>query len=157
MIGLLKWDGISLVEKLITYTQIYLKNKKLQNIAFEKNVNNKTKSVSGMKYVYFSCFTHYKMLIFLTNDKPVIKIEQYGIIFLILKIDLRFPKIQRGVLRKITIGLLYFWKVYDVNLWEKCFGRSTAHSSRTNIFISSHCFKKKYTHSWRLKKSNKTF
>ena len=29
------------------------------------------------------------------------------------------PKIHRGVLRKITIDLLYFWDIYDVNLWEK--------------------------------------
>ena len=46
-----------------------------------------------------------------------------------------FPKIHRSVLRKITIDLLYFWAVYDVNLWEKNFGRSTASSCRTNIFI----------------------
>ena len=25
----------------------------------------------------------------------------------------------RSVLHKITIGLLYFWDVYDLNLWEK--------------------------------------
>ena len=30
-----------------------------------------------------------------------------------------FPKIHRSVLLKITIDLLYFWDVYDVNLWEK--------------------------------------
>ena len=29
------------------------------------------------------------------------------------------PKIHRSVLRKITIDLLYFWDIYDVNLWEK--------------------------------------
>ena len=29
------------------------------------------------------------------------------------------PKIHRSVLRKITIDLLHFWDVYDVNLWEK--------------------------------------
>ena len=39
------------------------------------------------------------------------------------------------VLRKITIDLLYFWDVYDVDPWEKNFGRSTAYSGRTNIFI----------------------
>ena len=33
------------------------------------------------------------------------------------------PKIQRSVLRKI-INLKYFWDVYDVNLWEKYFGRN---------------------------------
>ena len=31
----------------------------------------------------------------------------------------RLPKIHRSVLRKITIDLLYFWDVYDVNLWQK--------------------------------------
>ena len=46
-----------------------------------------------------------------------------------------FPKIHRSVLRKITINLFYFWDVYDVNLWEKDFGRSTAYSCRTNVFI----------------------
>ena len=30
-----------------------------------------------------------------------------------------FPKIHRSVLSKITIDLLYFWGIYDVNLWEK--------------------------------------
>ena len=39
-----------------------------------------------------------------------------------------FVKIHRSVLRKITIDLLYFWDVYDVNLWEKFFGRSMAYS-----------------------------
>ena len=28
------------------------------------------------------------------------------------------PKIHRSVPHKITIDLLYFWDVYDVNLWE---------------------------------------
>ena len=46
-----------------------------------------------------------------------------------------FPRIHRSVLRKITIGLLYFWDVYDINLWEKNFGRSTIYSCRTNVFI----------------------
>ena len=46
-----------------------------------------------------------------------------------------FPKIDRSVLHKITIDLLYFGDVYDVNLWEKAFGRSMAYSCRTNVFI----------------------
>ena len=46
-----------------------------------------------------------------------------------------FPKISRSIFRKITIDLLYFWDVYDVNLWENVFGRSTAYSCRTNAFI----------------------
>ena len=29
------------------------------------------------------------------------------------------PKINRSVLRKVAIDLLYFWDIYDVNLWEK--------------------------------------
>ena len=29
-----------------------------------------------------------------------------------------FPRIYRSVLCKITIDPLYFWDVYDVNLWE---------------------------------------
>ena len=37
---------------------IYLENKKLKNLAFEENVNNKRKSVSGMKYIHFSCFAY---------------------------------------------------------------------------------------------------
>ena len=48
---------------------------------------------------------------------------------------IHFSKIHRSILRKITIDLLYFWDVYDVSLWEKNFGRSTAYSCRTNIFI----------------------
>ena len=48
---------------------------------------------------------------------------------------IHIPKIHRSVLRKIMIDLLYFWDVYDVSLWEKKFGRSSAYSCRTNIFI----------------------
>ena len=33
----------------LTFCTIYLKNKKLKNLAFEKNVNNKRKGLSGMK------------------------------------------------------------------------------------------------------------
>ena len=32
--------------------------KKLKNLAFEKNVNNKRKIVSGVKYIDFSCFIY---------------------------------------------------------------------------------------------------
>ena len=42
-----------------------------------------------------------------------------------LRLLLHFPKIHRSVLRKITIDQLYFWDVYDVNPWERKFGRST--------------------------------
>ena len=53
----------------------------------------------------------------------------------LLRFGMLFPKIHRSVFRKITIDLLYFWDVYDVNLSEKTFGRSMAYSCRTNIFI----------------------
>ena len=33
------------------------------------------------------------------------------------------------------LWLLYFWDFYNVNLSEKSFGRSTAYSCRTNIFL----------------------
>ena len=34
------------------------------------------------------------------------------------------------------MNLFDFWDVYDVSLWEKKFGRSTAYSCRTNVFMS---------------------
>ena len=37
----------------------------------------------------------------------------------IRKIMDHFPKIHWSVLRKITMDLLHFWEVCDVNLWEK--------------------------------------
>ena len=37
-----------------------------------------------------------------------------------------FPKFHRSVLHKIAIDLLYFWDVYDINLWGKNSGRGTA-------------------------------
>ena len=45
------------------------------------------------------------------------------------------PKIHRSVLRKITIDLLYFWDVFDVNLRGKNVCSSTAYSCRTNVCI----------------------
>ena len=39
--------------------------------------------------------------------------------------------------------LLYFYDAYDVNLWEKNFGESTAYSCRTNLFAElQHSFSK---------------
>ena len=38
------------------------------------------------------------------------------------------------------IFLLYFYDAYDINLWKNNFGRSTAYSCRTNVFIESHHF-----------------
>ena len=46
-----------------------------------------------------------------------------------------FPKTLRSVLHKTTIDPLYFWDIYDVNLWEKNFERKTAYLWRPNIFI----------------------
>ena len=69
-----------------------------------------------------------------------------------------FPKIPRRVLYKITIDLFHFWDVYDVNLWEQKFDRSTACPCKTSVFIWFHRFKKKSNiHSWRLRNWNKTF
>ena len=53
-----------------------------------------------------------------------------------------FPKIHRSVLCEIAIDSLYFWDIYD-NLWENNFGKSTAYSCITNIFIQSHHCKEK--------------
>ena len=50
-------------------------------------------------------------------------------------ICIHIPKIHRSVLKKVIIDLLYFWGVYDISLWEKKLGRSSAYSCRTNIFI----------------------
>ena len=63
-----------------------------------------------------------------------------------------FPKVHRSVVHKITIDLLYFWDVYDVNLWEENFGRSTACSCRTNVFQGKNHFKGKerLQHRWNL-------
>ena len=58
-----------------------------------------------------------------------------------------FPKIHRSVLHKITIDLLYFWDVYDANLWEKNSGRSNisryifqARNSHWEAFPKNSCF-----------------
>ena len=48
----------------------------------KKNVNNKRESVS--RYTFPVLQTHNEMFIFLTNDKPVTKIMQCRIIFLVL-------------------------------------------------------------------------
>ena len=45
-----------------------------------------------------------------------------------------FPKIHRSALRKLTINLLYFWDVYDVNLWGKIFGKSTAYAEQMYLY-----------------------
>ena len=44
-------------------------------------------------------------------------------------------RVHRSVLCKITIDLLYFWDIYDVNLLEQSIGRSTAYSCRANFIV----------------------
>ena len=68
-----------------------------------------------------------------------------------------FPKIHRNVLRKTTIDLLYFWDVYDVNLWEKKFCRSTAYSAEQIFLYNFIVLRKNNRHNWRWIKSSKTF
>ena len=85
----------------------------------KKNLNNKTKSVSGMKYIHFPVL-HNKMFIFLTNDKPVIKIVQYGIIFLIVII---MEKCQM--------------------LWRKILSLSNSHYQSETTFSQKNYFRKK--------------
>ena len=52
-----------------------------------------------------------------------------------IKHKYHFPKIHKSVLRKIIKDLLHFRGVYDVIYEKKFFGRSTAYSCRTNIFV----------------------
>ena len=74
----------NLIDRKISYlnTNIFKKLKK-KNLALGKNVNNKRKSTSGI-YTFPVLHTHNKMFVFLTNDKPVIKIVLYGITFIFL-------------------------------------------------------------------------
>ena len=55
-----------------------------------------------------------------------------------------FPEIHRIVLRKITTDLLYFWDVYDVNLWEKKISAEARliYAEQTSLY-NFHRFKKK--------------
>ena len=71
---------------------------------------------------------------------------------------MHFPKTHRSVPRKITIDLLYFCEVYDVDLWEKNLGRSMAYSCRANVLYNFIILRKKSNgHRWRLNNSSKTF
>ena len=45
--------------------------------------------------------------------------------------------------KRSKILLLYLYDAYDVNVWEKKFGRSTAYSCRTNTFSELHHFVEK--------------
>ena len=72
--------------------------------------------------------------------------------------NIHFPKVHRNALRKITIYLLHFWGIYDVNLWEKNVDRSTAYSCRTKyLYINFIVFRENNRHSWKVNKSSKTF
>ena len=69
MIGLLKQDAIAMVETLITYTQIYLKNKKMYT--------TKGKVCLAQSIYTFPVFhTHNKMFIFITNHWKLIITDQ---------------------------------------------------------------------------------
>ena len=60
---------------------MYSKNKKLKNLAFNKNVTKGNLCLAGSIYTLLSVLhTVNKNFIFLTNDKPVIKIVRHGII-----------------------------------------------------------------------------
>ena len=60
---------------------MYSKNKKFKNLAFNKNVTKGNLCLGGGIYTLLSVLhTVNKKFIFLTNDKPVIKIVQHGII-----------------------------------------------------------------------------
>ena len=48
-----------------------------------------------------------------------------------------FSEIHWSILRKIAIDLLYFWDVYDVNLWEKKLGQKYGLQSRSNTHFKA--------------------
>ena len=54
-----------------------------------------------------------------------------------------FPKIHKSVPLKITIDLLHFLDVYDVDLWEKNLSRSTTYSYRANVLYNFIILRKK--------------
>ena len=60
--------------------------------------------MSGMKYIHFPVL-HNKMFIFLTNDKPVIKIVLYGIIFLVVIITEKCQMLRRKILSLSNLSL----------------------------------------------------
>ena len=72
--------------------------------------------------------------------------------------DFSFEKSIEVHFNRSKIILLYFYDVYDINLWKTNFGRSTVYSCRTNFFfIISSFYEKKNRHSWRLNNSSKKF
>ena len=73
----------------------------------------------------------------------------------IQSVIIQFEKIHKSTFQQMQVFLLYFYDAYDVNLWEKKFGKSTTYSCRTNVLIE--LLWKKNRRSWRLNKSSKTF
>ena len=56
-------------------------------------------------------------------------VKWMGVFFFNVFIN-HFPKIHRSVLCKIAIDPLYFWDIYDINLWEKNYSRSTTYKAK---------------------------
>ena len=142
MTGLLKCDAISLVKK-INYlnTIIFKKIKNFKILCWKKCKQEKEKCVWHAVYILFLFY----MFIFLTNDRPVIKIMQYGIIFLVLT----------------------FWKSIEVFsiflscLWCQSVRKKKSAEARPihgeQIFLYNFIILRKNNRcSWRLNKSSKT-
>ena len=55
----------------------------------------------------------------------------------------QFGKIRRSTFQHMKDISIVFYDKYDVNLWENFFGRSTAYSCTTNVFIKFHHLMKK--------------
>ena len=69
-----------------------------------------------------------------------------------------FPKTHIKVLRKIIIDLLYFWDVYDINLWgKKIRQKYRLFMQNKYLYMNFIVLRKNNRHSWRLNKSSKTF
>ena len=83
------------------------------------------------QYVQNKTSENFKMSVTLYIDMSVMK----WMFFCFNVFINHFLKIHRSALHKITIDLLYFWDVCDINLWEKGFGKSMAYSCGTTIFI----------------------
>ena len=66
--------GCDLIGRIIDYLNTNIFKEKKKNLAFEKNVNNKRKSVWHEMYILFLFYILLINFFFLTNDKPVIKI-----------------------------------------------------------------------------------
>ena len=102
---------------------------KVPNFVLHNKIINKTRSAKNQEN-----FAHRFGDNYLTNhlvkfQQDRIKPWSFGALRVCTGYHLRnslvhFPKIHRSVLRKTTIDLLYFWGVYDVNLWEKHFGKT---------------------------------